>query len=388
MADNTTLSAGAGGDTIATDDIAGVKYQRVKVTFGADGAAADVAAAEPLPIKISDGTDVALVTAGGALTVDNSAVTQPVSNAGLTALNGAILGSEVQADIVAALPAGNNNIGDVDVATLPATVHSADYDTGAGTDTTLAFGIAVPANGGAAVIPGDATAGLKVDLGADNDVVVTNAGTFAVQAAQSGTWTVQPGNTANTTAWKVDGSAVTQPVSGPLTDAELRATAVPVSLASVPSHAVTNAGTFAVQESGGALTALQIMDDWDEADRAKVNAQQVSGQMIENAIAVTVKRAIIDAATSGDNTLVAAVTGKKVRVLSLFLVSAGTVTVRFESGAGGTALTGQMNLVANTGFVLPHNDHGWFETADATLLNMELSAAVSVDGALTYIEAE
>lgn len=53
-------------------------------------------------------------------------------------------------------------------------------------------------------------------------------------------------------------------VSGPLTDAELRATAVPVSgtvtanagtgtlavsLASVPSHAVTNAGTFAVQVS-------------------------------------------------------------------------------------------------------------------------------------------
>lgn len=35
-----------------------------------------------------------------------------------------------------------------------------------------------------------------------------------VSATQSGTWTVQPGNTANTTAWKVDGSAVTQPVSG------------------------------------------------------------------------------------------------------------------------------------------------------------------------------
>lgn len=32
-----------------------------------------------------------------------------------------------------------------------------------------------------------------------------------------------------------------------LTDAELRATAVPVSVASIPSHAVTNAGTFAVQ---------------------------------------------------------------------------------------------------------------------------------------------
>lgn len=39
----------------------------------------------------------------------------------------------------------------------------------------------------------------------------------AIAASQSGTWTVQPGNTANTTAWKVDGSAVTQPVSGTVT---------------------------------------------------------------------------------------------------------------------------------------------------------------------------
>jgi hypothetical protein len=47
----------------------------------------------------------------------------------------------------------------------------------------------------------------------------------------------------------------TQPVSGtvtasgPLTDTQLRASAVPVSLASAPSTAVTNAGTFAVQDS-------------------------------------------------------------------------------------------------------------------------------------------
>ena len=35
----------------------------------------------------------------------------------------------------------------------------------------------------------------------------------------------------------------------------------PVSLASVPSHAVTNAGTFRTQETGAALTALQLLDD-------------------------------------------------------------------------------------------------------------------------------
>ena len=77
---------------------------------------------------------------------------------------------------------------------------------------------------------------------------------------------------------------------------------------------------------------------------------------------------------------------KKIRVLAAFMVSAGTVNVRFEGGAGGTALTGQMNLVVNTGFVLPYNPAGWFETAATTLLNLELSAAISVDGALTYVE--
>jgi hypothetical protein len=60
---------------------------------------------------------------------------------------------------------------------------------------------------------------------------------------------------ASMTAVKVDGSAVTQPVSGPLTDTQLRASAVPVSLASAPSTPVTNAGTFAVQADTELTTA-------------------------------------------------------------------------------------------------------------------------------------
>lgn len=99
-----------------------------------------------------------------------------------------------------------------------------------------------------------------------------------------------------------------------------------------------------------------------------------------------VKYAVIDAATSGDNTLVSAVSGKKIRVHSCFIVAAGAVNVRFESGASGTALTGQMNCAANGGFVLPHNEAGWFETAAGSLLNLELGGAVSVDGSLTYSE--
>lgn len=99
-----------------------------------------------------------------------------------------------------------------------------------------------------------------------------------------------------------------------------------------------------------------------------------------------VKFAAIDAAASGDNTLVAAVAGKKIRVLSLAIVAAGAVVARAESGAGGTALTGQMTLGANAVFALPFNSEGWFETAAGQLLNLELGGAVSVDGCLSYAE--
>src|SRR5882672_3200834 len=42
--------------------------------------------------------------------------------------------------------------------------------------------------------------------------VVSNGGTFAVQATQSGIWTMQPGNTANTTPWLVKPHDGTNPL--------------------------------------------------------------------------------------------------------------------------------------------------------------------------------
>lgn len=77
--------------------------------------------------------------------------------------------------------------------------------------------------GGAAIALGQTTmaGSLPVAIASNqgavpvSGTVTANQGTAgsAWPVSQSGTWTVQPGNTANTTAWKVDGSAVTQPVS-------------------------------------------------------------------------------------------------------------------------------------------------------------------------------
>lgn len=50
MADNTVLNVGTGGDTIASDDITGVKFQRVKMTLGTDGVnGGDVSPTNPMP---------------------------------------------------------------------------------------------------------------------------------------------------------------------------------------------------------------------------------------------------------------------------------------------------------------------------------------------------
>jgi len=98
----------------------------------------------------------------------------------------------------------------------------------------------------------------------------------------------------------------------------------------------------------------------------------------------SIQRVAIDHATSGNNTIVAAVTGYKIRVHNIVLVASGTTTVRFQSGAGGTALTGDISLVANVGFAPGFDPTGHFETAATTLLNLSLSAAVSVDGWLNY----
>jgi len=51
MADNLSYTAGVGSN-VATDDIGGVHYQRVKPAVGADGTAVDVSDANPMPIGI------------------------------------------------------------------------------------------------------------------------------------------------------------------------------------------------------------------------------------------------------------------------------------------------------------------------------------------------
>lgn len=233
MADNFEANSGSGGSTFSADDIGGVLFPRSKLVHGADGTNdGDVSKANPLPVgtnTVKDGTgtnQAFLADSDGHLQVDvltnglpagaSTAAKQPALGtagtassdvltvqgiAAMTPLLATLSGTNNIATVTTvsavtaisnALPAGTNNIGDVDVLTVP----------------TDPFG----ANADAASATGSISAKLRF-------------------IASTGI-----------------------PVTGTVT---------------VGSHAVTNAGTFVVQENGGALTALQLIDDCiyvDDAD--------------------------------------------------------------------------------------------------------------------------
>ena len=99
-----------------------------------------------------------------------------------------------------------------------------------------------------------------------------------------------------------------------------------------------------------------------------------------------VLRASISASSSGDNTIVSAVSGKKIQILGMVLFAAGDVDVTIKDGAS-TSLSGAMSLATDgNGFVLPltHKAIPWNETSSGNALVLNLSGAVAVAGFLIY----
>ena len=102
-----------------------------------------------------------------------------------------------------------------------------------------------------------------------------------------------------------------------------------------------------------------------------------------------VKRAVVNftAAAAGDNAVVAAVAGKRIRVLGAVLAPSAVLSVKLRSAAND--LTGALPLAANEKFTLPlaDPDHaGWVATNSGEALNVNVSAAGTVTGFVVYQE--
>ncbi len=375
MADNTQLPVAAtSGDVAASDDIAGVKYQRVKITLGADGVNdGDVASGNALPV-----TGTVAATQSGTWTVqpgntanttawkvDGSAVTQPVSDASGSLTVDAPVATPVfvrlsdGAAAIATLPvsiatapalvassanigdvdvltiaAGDNNIGNVDIVTMP------NVTLAAGTNTNEVVGDVAhdaPAAGNPVLLAGYASAAAPTDVSGDADAVrlwclrngaqatvLTAAGALIGGDATNGLdcdITRLPALVAGTAAigklaansgvdiGDVDVTSVPTDPFGANADAAsatgsisaklrfIAATGIPVTgTVTVGSHAVTNAGTFATQVDGNALTALQLIDDTVFVDDAAFTAAASK----VNAIGLVADESSTDSVDEGD----------------------------------------------------------------------------------------
>lgn len=135
---------------------------------------------------------------------------------------------------------------------------------------------------------------VKDGAGSDAYLKATGAGSdvdpyIPIHAAtQSGTWTVQPGNTANTTAWKVDGSAVTQPVS---------ASSLPL-----PTGAATAAKQPALGAAGTASSDVITVQGITSMTPLKVDGSAVVQPISDNSGSITVDNGgtfAVQAAQSG-----------------------------------------------------------------------------------------
>jgi hypothetical protein len=126
-----------------------------------------------------------------------------------------------------------------------------------------------------------------------------------------------------------------------------------------------------------------------------VQANACSDYVMAAGVGLTPKFAVISLTATG--TLVAAVSSKKIRVLSCLFTMAtesGDETCIFNSGAAGTALTGALGstdtadatrnpLVVTYGY----NPYGHFETVAGELLELALTGTTPlVYGNLQYIE--
>lgn len=95
----------------------------------------------------------------------------------------------------------------------------------------------------------------------------------------------------------------------------------------------------------------------------------------------------VNASSSGDNTLIAAVASRKLRIIAYAIVAAGTVTALFQDSAGSPNIFGGFDLVANSGVVFAGSLNGpAFDTIAGNGLELNLSGAIAVKGHLTYVE--
>jgi hypothetical protein len=89
--------------------------------------------------------------------------------------------------------------------------------------------------------------------------------------------------------------------------------------------------------------------------------------------------------SNGDNTVVAASTGRKIRVVTYFLWAVSSVNCKFTSSTTSDLTKLHYLATGELGKVYPWNPAGWFETVAGELLGLNISTGVAVSVGGVYI---
>lgn len=368
-----------------------------------------VSAAKPLPVSVTGGGDATAanqttqITAEQAIQASVELIDDSVATLGTTtyteAANKALTVAAVRRDADTTLVNSTNELAPLQVdarGALKVEVFSGEALPVTLTSTTVTGTVAVTQSGTWDEV------GIN-DSG--NSITVDNGGTFAVQVdgaaltslqllddviATLGTTTYTEAATKGAIMGAVRRDAdttlvdTTNEVAPLIVDARglLKVEAfsgetLPVSLSSVPSHAVTNAGTFAVQVDGNALTSLQLIDDVVYTDDTSTHATGTSKGMGIMAVA-TPTDAAVDANDIG---MVAMTTSRLLKVDASGVAvpitdNASSITVDYATTGSGTA-TGAIRVE------LPTNGTGVIATVGAvTAITNALPAGTNAIGKL------
>ena len=99
------------------------------------------------------------------------------------------------------------------------------------------------------------------------------------------------------------------------------------------------------------------------------------------------KTAFVNATDIGNTPVVAAVAGKKIRVTGYTLNNGGAAAVAVNFQSGTTAISSTKTLAATGGGMVGLIAQGFlFETTEGQPLNINLAAAGTVGGDVTYLE--
>lgn len=154
----------------------------------------------------------------------------------------------------------------------------------------------------------------------------------------------------------------------------IASTGIPITgTVTVASHAVTNAGTFVVQENGAALTALQLIDDVIFTD----DAAFTPGTSKVAAIGMQADEASTDSVDEGDIGAPRMTLDRKQIVVAQPHTNGGCLVANMTSGDTFTALTNSAQAIKASAGQL----YGWYiynPNATAAYVNIYNIAAASV----------